>query len=148
LGELQVRNFVLALAALALTLALAGCATKGVFLLSDGRIPTDDPVLKEQLEKDLTICNGEAQKANLSGNVVNSFSRNMAVAQVGRGCMAQKGYVLSRKEDVESKQKELQDAAAEKAHLEAAAAARRATTAKPKPEQASKPEQTPAPQSQ
>jgi hypothetical protein len=127
-----VRNFVLALAAL----ALAGCATRGVFLLSDGRIPADDPLLKEQLEKDLTICNGEAQKANLAGGPinVNSYSRYMAAGQVGRGCMAEKGYVLVRKEDVESKQKELAAAAAEKAHLDAAAASRRA--AKSKSEQA------------
>jgi hypothetical protein len=136
---LQVRNFGLALAAVALALAVAGCAvTKGVFLLSDGRNPTDDPALKAQLEKDLTICNGEAQKANLSASTpnVNTYGRYMAVAQVGRGCMAQKGYVLARKEEVESKQKELQEATAEKAHIETAAAARRATAAKPKSEQA------------
>ena len=132
-------KFVLAPAALALALAVGGCAvTKGVFLLSDGRIPDDDPVLKAQMEKDLTICNGEAQKANLAGSMpnVNSYGRFMAVAQVGRGCMAQKGYVLVRKEEVENKQKELQDATAEKAHIEAAAAARRTNAAKPKPEAA------------
>jgi hypothetical protein len=130
-----VRNVVLALAALALT----GCATKGVFLLADGRLPSDDPLLKEQLEKDLAICNGEAQKANLSGSLsnVSSVSRYSAVAQVGRGCMAEKGYVLVRKEEVDSKQQELAAAAAEKAHLEAAAASSHRTPAvKPKPEQA------------
>jgi hypothetical protein len=137
----------LALAALALALAVAGCAvTKGVFLLSDGRIPADDPALKVQLEKDVAICNGEAQKANLSASTpnVNTYGRFMAVAQVGRGCMAQKGYVLVRKEEVESKQKELQEATAEKAHIEATAAARRATAAASKP----KPEQPPPSQSQ
>ena len=132
------RAIALALAALALT----GCATKGVFLLADGRIPADDPLLKAQLEKDLTICNGEAQKANLSGNLANvsSISRYSAVAQVGRGCMAEKGYVLVRKEDVETKQKELQAATSEKTRLEATAAARRTSAAKsaagPKSEQA------------
>ena len=129
------RNIVLALAAL----ALAGCATKGVFLLADGRLPSDDPLLKEQLEQDLTICNAEAQKLNLSGNSnsMGSISRNAAVGQVGRGCMAEKGYVLVRKEEVDSKRQELAAAAAEKARLEAAAASsHRTAAAKPKPEQA------------
>ncbi len=137
-GASQVRNIVLALAALALT----GCATKGVFLLADGRLPSDDPVLKEQLEQDLTICNGEAQKVNLSGNSssMGSISRTEAVRQIGRECMAEKGYVLVRKEDVDSKRQELAAAAAEKARLEAAAASSHRTAAvKPKPEQLSAP---------
>jgi hypothetical protein len=136
-----VRNIVLALAALALT----GCATKGVFLLADGRLPSDDPVLKEQLGQDLTICIAEAQKANLSGNssTVGSIPRNEAVREIGRGCMAEKGYVLVRKEEVDSKRQELAAAATEKARLEAAAASSHRTTAiKPKPEQ------TPTPKSQ
>lgn len=131
------RNIVLAVVAL----ALAGCATKGVFLLADGRLPSDDPMLETQLEKDVTLCNAEAQKANLAGgfNNMNTLSRNAAVSQVGRGCMAEKGYVLVRKEDVDSKRQELAAAAAEKARVEAAAASRRAAAAKPKPEQATPP---------
>jgi hypothetical protein len=127
-----VRIVIAALAALTLT----GCATRGVFLLSDGRIPSDDPLLKEQLEKDLTICNAEAQKANLAGGFggnVNAASRYIAVGQVGRGCMAEKGYVfVPHKEDVESKQEELREATAEKARLEAAPS-RSGGAAKPKP---------------
>jgi len=36
-------------------------------LLADGRLPGADPVLNQQFEMDRTVCQGELQKANLSG---------------------------------------------------------------------------------
>jgi hypothetical protein len=46
--------------AMAGALLLSGCAT-------DGRLPGADPVLNQQFEMDRTVCQGELQKANLSG---------------------------------------------------------------------------------
>jgi hypothetical protein len=48
-------------------LALTGCATKTVYILADGRAPGADPVLNQQFEMDRTVCQGELQKADLSG---------------------------------------------------------------------------------
>ncbi len=48
-------------------LMLSGCAPHMVWLRSDGVFPGSDPVLNQQLEMDRTICNGDMQKANLSG---------------------------------------------------------------------------------
>jgi hypothetical protein len=105
--------------------ALTGCATKTVFLLADGRSPGSDPVLNQQFEMDRTVCQGELQKANLSGSLRDwgALSRGTAVNQVGQGCMAGKGYVAVAEDQVVAKQQELAAVAAEKARRETAAAA-------------------------
>jgi hypothetical protein len=105
--------------------ALAGCAAKNVFLLADGRNPGSDPVLNQQFRMDSTVCQGELQKANLSGSLRDwgALSRGMAVDQVGEGCMAEKGYVLVPENRVAASQQALAAIAAEKAQREAAAAA-------------------------
>jgi hypothetical protein len=48
-------------------LALAGCAKPPVYLLADGRAPGADPVLNQQFEMDRMVCQGQMQKANVSG---------------------------------------------------------------------------------
>ena len=122
------RRGVLLFAALLLT----GCATKMVYLLADGRAPGDDPVLNQQFDMDRTVCNGETQKADLSGvtfaggglaGVAAAAQRDQAAGQVGQGCMASKGYVLVRQDEMAVKQQELAAIAAEKARRDAAAAA-------------------------
>jgi hypothetical protein len=136
--------------AMAIGLALSACATPSVYLLADGRAPGADPVLNQQFEMDRTICNGDMQKANLSGvtisggglaGVAAAAERGQAATQVGVGCMAAKGYVLVPQDQVPAKQQELAAIAAEKARREAAAAAPpppppappRRLAAKPKP---------------
>lgn len=112
------------LGALLVSVGLTGCA-KSVYLLADGRMPASDPVLNQQFEMDRTVCQGELQKANLSGSLRDwgVISRANAVGQVGQGCMAEKGYVLVNEDQVAAKQQELAAVAAEKARRDAAAVA-------------------------
>lgn len=139
------RRVALVLAAI----TLSGCATKTIYLLADGRAPGTDPVLNQQFEMDRTVCQGELQKANLSGvtfggggwaGVAAQANRNAAAGQVGQGCMAEKGYVLVKEDEMAAKQQDLAAVAAEKARREAAAAAppppapSRTAVIKPKPQ--------------
>jgi hypothetical protein len=57
---------------------LTGCATKSVYLLADGRMPAGDPVLNQQFEMDRTVCQGELQKANLSGSLLRVPKRTLS----------------------------------------------------------------------
>jgi hypothetical protein len=129
-------------------LILAGCAPHMTWLRADGVAPSADPVINQQFEMDRTVCQGELQKANLSGSLRDwsAISRGSAVNQVGQGCMAQKGYVAVPEEQAVAKQQELAAIATEKARREAAAAApqiplppppstppQRSSTSKPKP---------------
>jgi hypothetical protein len=111
-------------ASLLVSVGLTGCASKSVFLLADGRLPASDPVLNQQFQMDRTVCQGELQKANLSGSLRDwgAVSRGTAVSQVGQGCMAEEGYVMVPEDQVSAKQQELAAIAAEKARREAAAA--------------------------
>jgi len=106
------RSIVLLLA----VLSLGGCAAKTVYLLADGRNPGSDPVLNQQFETDRTICEGDLKNANISGSL-------HFFAAVERSCMAAKGYVEVRDDQIAQKQQELAAVAAEKARREPAAAA-------------------------
>ena len=73
---------------------------------------------------DRTVCQGELQKANVSGvtftggglaDALAIAERSEQVNQVGQGCMAGKGYVLVREDQAPAKQQELAAIAAEKA---------------------------------
>jgi len=77
---------------LAITIALAGCATQPPmrWVRPDGNTFTP-----EQFEVDRTICRGEMQKANLASNAEAGLGRGRAVADVYPGCMAQRGYMLT-----------------------------------------------------
>ena len=117
-------------------LALIGCAPHMIYLRADGVPPASDPVLQQQFEVDRTICDGELQKGAGQTPV--------------RGCMAERGYVLVKEDEVAAKSQELAAIAAEKARREAAAVAPPPppppahVVAKPKP----KPKQQPQPQVQ
>lgn len=148
MGGCVLRIIILAFGAL----ALAGCATRTLYLRADGVAPGSDPVLQQQFDMDRTVCQGELQKANLSGvtftggglsGVAAAAARGQAAGQVGQGCMAEKGYVLVREDQAAAMQQQLAAVAAEKARREAAAAApppppppppRRTAAVKPKPQ--------------
>jgi hypothetical protein len=103
---------------------------------------------------DRTVCQGEMNKADLSGvtytggGLAGAFAaagRAQEAGQVGQGCMAAKGYVLVREDQAAAKQQELAGIAAEKARREAAAAAPPSPPPEPRRTAALKPQpQTPA----
>jgi len=112
-------------------LAVTGCAgPKMVWLRTDGQSGANDPVLSQQFQIDKTVCLGEREKADLSGvtlsqgglaGVAASVNRSNAADAVAQGCMAQKGYVLVKEDEVAQKSAEFAAIAAEKARREAAA---------------------------
>jgi hypothetical protein len=115
----------------AVGLALSACA-QTIYLRADGQSIRGDPVMQQQFEMDRTVCQGEMNKADLSGvtftggGLAGAFAaagRAQEAGQVGQGCMAAKGYVLVREDQAAAKQQELAAIAAEKARREAAAAA-------------------------
>jgi hypothetical protein len=88
-------------ALIVVALALTGCATHMIYLRADGHDIGGDPVLHQQFDMDRTVCQGELQKANVSGVVFTggglagafaAAARSQEVDQVGQGCMAGKGY--------------------------------------------------------
>src|SRR5215469_10647405 len=108
-----------------------------------------DWAMQQQFEMDRTVCQGEMNKADLSGvtftggGLAGAFAaagRAQEAGQVGQGCMAGKGYVQVREDQAAAKQQELAAIAAEKARRDAAAAAppppepRRTAALKPKPQ--------------
>jgi hypothetical protein len=118
-------------ATILLGLMLAGCATQPTmtWIRADGQRSANNAVLHQQFEMDKTVCQGEMQKANLSGvtfagggiaGAVAAANRNDAVGQVARGCMAEKGYVLVAEEEAEQKRAELAAISAQKASAAAA----------------------------
>jgi len=114
--------------------------------------------MQQQFEMDRTVCQGEMNKADLSGvtftggGMAGAFAaagRAQEAGQVGQGCMAAKGYVLVREDQAAAKQQELAAIAAEKARREAAAAAPPPAPPEPHRTPAVKPKlQTAAQQSQ
>ena len=91
----------------ACALVLASCAVKPevkmVNIRTDGQSIRGNPALIQQFEIDKSICEGEMSKANLGGTqfcrgiidcAVQSEQRGQGVTVVGRGCMAQRGYIL------------------------------------------------------
>ena len=80
-------------------LLLTACGPSLVPVRLDGKSIRGNPVLAQQLNTDNTICQGEAQKANLSGVTLNggvagALARNDQVGVVMNGCMAQRGYAM------------------------------------------------------
>lgn len=99
----MVRFLILALS----IISLAGCAKPPPPLLwvrTDGRSAHDSPALEQQIGLDKTMCNGDAQKANLSAgtnpyggivpHAIEDSRRQGATNSVFEGCMASKGYAL------------------------------------------------------
>jgi hypothetical protein len=110
-----------------------------VWVRTDGQRIKDDPVLTHQAQMDLTICQGELQKANLSGVTVHgggmaglaaSIERGQAATQVGEGCMAQKGYARVPEDKAEATRTSFASVEAEKKRREEASLAGPKTKAK------------------
>lgn len=104
--------------ALALLTAVAGCGTPpkpSLWVRTDGQSARVHPELRTQLEVDQIACNGEMQKAALSGVTIASGGiagaiaqgqRNAAAMDVAKGCMAEKGYVLVPEDEAAAKSAE------------------------------------------
>jgi hypothetical protein len=81
---------------------------------TDGQTAKENPALASQFEIDKTVCEGDMQKANLSGTtfcqgvgcVGASIDRGNAMQTVGKGCMAQRGYVQVPEEQAAAKSAE------------------------------------------
>jgi hypothetical protein len=135
---------------LALVIVLSGCASapKMAWVRTDGQSLKTDPVLVQQFEIDRTICQGELQKANLSGVVIDDGdvysavarqNRSIAASQVRSGCMAEKGYIQTPEDQAEAKRQEFAAVAAEKARREAL------PNGKPQPPTRKQPQSPPKP---
>jgi hypothetical protein len=135
------RRFALLLTGLALT----GCASKTVYLLADGRLPSADPALNQQFLKDQAACNDAMVEANQMGDHRDgAMTRGVDVEETRQNCMSESGYVLVPQDQVAAKQQELAATAAENARRDAAAAtpppspptpSRHTAAIKPKPPQ-------------
>jgi hypothetical protein len=101
---------------------LVGCApqVKQLWMRTDGQRITGNAALEQQVQIDKTICDGEMQKANLSGTQFcrGAIECGLADAQragslttVAKGCMAQKGYVMVPETEAEQKLAEFSAAA-------------------------------------
>lgn len=101
------------LVAAALFPTILGCAAPElVAVRTDGQRIASSPSLKQAFEADRTVCVGETQKANLARtpNLYGGFAaiakdaeQKHAADDVFAGCMAQKGYAMVRKEQVDAK---------------------------------------------
>ncbi|MDP3554821.1 hypothetical protein [Methylocystis sp.] len=77
-------------------LFLAGCASPRHFVRTDGQEIAGNAKLEQQKEIDLTVCRGDAEKANLQGSALSlaqAGAREDMALSVFDGCMAQKGYL-------------------------------------------------------
>ena len=89
---------------LLLILAFAGCAAqpKMLWIRTDGQPMRGNPVLFEQYRIDITICDGEGSKADLSAGADNP-RRFREVPVIFEGCMAQRGYIRVLESELETR---------------------------------------------
>jgi hypothetical protein len=100
---------------IALTAGLVGCAPqiKQTWLRTDGQFTRNKPALEQQFQVDSAICDGETQRANVSGGTqfcrgaigcgIADAQRSGSLQTVAKGCMAQHGYVLVPETEVEER---------------------------------------------
>lgn len=114
---------------LAAALTLAGCQTvKEVFVRTDGQTTADNPHLAAQFEIDKTVCEGDSQRASLTGSqfclgddcLYQAIARQQGRVGVVKGCMAQKGYLSVPEDQAAAKSEQFR--AAHQAQLRANAA--------------------------
>lgn len=103
---------------------IAACAqNKIVYLFEDGRVVASDPALSRQYDADRKLCNELMSRSIAGGDHGDgAITRGANIEAVGDDCMAEKGYVGVRQDQVAAKQREL--AASDAAARAAAAAAR------------------------
>ena len=100
----------------ALALVLASCAVKPevkmVNIRTDGQSIRGNPALVQQFEIDKAICEGEMSKANMGGTqfcrgiidcAAQSQQRGQGMQVVGRGCMAERGYIYVPESEMEER---------------------------------------------
>ena len=103
------------------TFAVAGCQTAGqkqniTFVRADGRPMRGNAKLEQQFQLDATICKGEMQKIAAGAapiyysGIVGAVNAEMiaqgkknALLDVGKGCMAERGYVQISEEEAEAR---------------------------------------------
>lgn len=89
-------------------LSICGCAPELAIVRTDGQSMAGNPLLAEAFRVDQSVCNGETQKANLSGmggyngGLALAIERQNAANQVMNGCLAQKGYVVVEKDKADA----------------------------------------------
>ncbi len=87
---------------------VAGCADQGWgWMRTDGQSAKSDPSLHAQFEADKSGCIGQMQKAGLSGAASDrsgalQTTRRTRSMNVIRDCMAQRGYVVVPKAEIEA----------------------------------------------
>lgn len=87
-------------------LTLGSCVAKPqvemVNIRTDGQEMRGNPALMAQFEIDKAVCEGEMSKANMGGTqlcrgivdcAVQGQQRSQGMQVVGKGCMAERGYV-------------------------------------------------------
>lgn len=100
----------------ACALALGSCAAKPqvemVNIRTDGQEIRGNPALQAQFEIDKSICEGEMSKANMGGAqfcrgivdcAVQGQQRSDGMQVVGKGCMAERGYVRVPEDEREAR---------------------------------------------
>jgi hypothetical protein len=100
--------------------ALAGCAVQPevrmVNIRTDGQAIRGNPALIQQFEIDKAVCEGEMSKANLGGTqfcrgvidcAVQGQQRGQGLQVVGKGCMAEKGYIQVPEPEMEARLAEI-----------------------------------------
>lgn len=92
-----------------------------VWLRTDGVRVSQHPELAAQFDVDKTVCQAEIQRAELAGLTVGGggisgaiyqAQRNAAGGDVGRGCMAERGYVQVPEEQADEEAAKFARAAA------------------------------------
>jgi hypothetical protein len=78
-----------------IALALSACNTMSYWhRTTDGLRVDADPALFTQFRIDGQICQGEQAKTALTMTIRPSYSAGVALGEIYKGCMAQKGYAL------------------------------------------------------
>lgn len=89
-------------------MVLTGCATNKapddplMFTRIDGQRITGNLALETQYKADMSACSGEVEKANMTGAgycrgidcAIARIERSNSLLEVGKGCMADRGYLL------------------------------------------------------
>lgn len=121
-------------------LVLAGCATtppvEMMWVRTDGERMTGNPALEAQFEVDGAVCRGRMASSQAgmpvvyhNGSLAGAFdaaatqaTQRAALEDVGRGCMAERGYLYVPKQEVDAKLIELKRAQAASAAAQRKAA--------------------------
>jgi len=100
----------------ALLCLLSACAVnRETFIRTDGQDIQRSAVLQQQREIDLAVCRGEAERASLSAGaqfagIHEEIQRVKSSVEVGKGCMATRGYLSAPVEQAEVMRRQFEEA--------------------------------------